>query len=111
NVESAGQLLRAPEVCGDFIRFIEAPGGVIWACIGDVSGKGVVAALMSSSIVELFIGEAPRAESVEQLSAVMNRMFVGTHYTVGKFVMCAIMRVDTRSMELTYCVAGHEPPI
>src|SRR5215510_6725530 len=49
-LDYCGQCRPAREVAGDYYDFLELPGGKLGIAIGDVSGKGVGAALMMASL-------------------------------------------------------------
>ncbi|GAF98892.1 unnamed protein product, partial [marine sediment metagenome] len=64
----------ALEVGGDFYDFIELPGGEVVVVVGDVSGKGITAALMMAQMasnVRFFAGARPQpAELLAKLNQV-----------------------------------------
>src|SRR6202030_3162154 len=49
-LDYCGQCLPAREVGGDYYDFLALPGGRLGIAIGDISGKGVGAALMMASL-------------------------------------------------------------
>lgn len=97
------------EVGGDYYDFIELPNGDLGVAVGDVSGKGVSAALIMSS-VQAALRVASPIESdlpklVARLNALLYRMARGRKYATFFFG-----RYDPRTGELRYVNAGHNPP-
>lgn len=103
----------AKEVGGDYYDLIPMGGRRIGIVIGDVSGKGLYAALvmvMVRSFVHFVTmrsdGDCPPDELMFQL----NNMI---HDSVdpGMFVTLIYAVLDTEARSLTYCCAGHLPPL
>jgi sigma-B regulation protein RsbU (phosphoserine phosphatase) len=98
------------EVGGDLFDFHTAPDGALCFVIGDVSGKGMGAALLMSSFISssrvLFdLCPDPR-DLVQRLNAVMFHSSDPAH-----FVTAFIGRLNTATGQLDYVNAGHPPPI
>ena len=79
-------------------------------CIGDVSGKGVPAALLMAVMRAMFRSEARRADSAAEIVGTMNHN-LGEEYTGGDFVTMFVGILDLASGHLDYCNAGHEAPL
>jgi len=102
-------MIPAREVGGDFYDFFLIDDERLGFVIGDVSGKGVPAAifmavsrtLLKSTALE---GRAPDAclQNVNRLLCLDNRaeMFVTVFYGI----------LNTRTGAMTYCNGGHNPP-
>jgi len=74
-LEYAGACRPALGVGGDYYDFLALPGGQLGIAIGDVSGKGIAAALMMASLQASLRGEATRApENLAALVANVNRL-------------------------------------
>lgn len=105
------QTLLVPmrEVGGDLFDF-HREGDELWFIIGDVSGKGVPAAIFMSAAVNLFRAAGVRANSpkeiVEEMNAVLSENNPSMTF-VTAFVGC--LRIPTG--ELIYCNAGHCAPV
>lgn len=97
------------EVGGDYYDFIELPDGDIGLAIGDVSGKGVSAALIMSSVQAALRVAAPieddLARLVQRLNALIYRSARGRKYATFFFG-----RYSPSTGTLTYVNAGHNPP-
>ena len=104
------QTLLVPmrEVGGDLFDF-HREGDDLWF-IGDVSGKGVPAAIFMSAAVNLFRATGVRANSPKEIMEEMNAVLSENNPSmtfVTAFVGC--LRIPTG--ELIYCNAGHCAPI
>lgn len=98
------------EVGGDYFDFLELPGGDLGIAIGDVSGKGVSAALIMSSLqAALRVAasiEPDLASLIARLNALLFRMAGGRKYVTFFFG-----RYNPSTGELRYVNAGHNPPL
>lgn len=96
---------------GDYLDYFELPEDNLGLAIGDVSGKGLAAALLTSSLHSL--ARALRHSqygSLSALTAAIDEMF----YEVCPDCSYATMfmaRYDPASRHLHYVNAGHEPPV
>jgi hypothetical protein len=97
----------AQQVGGDFFQILPSADGGVLAVIGDVSGKGMPAAMMVSLLVGAFRTEAQHTESPAQLLAMLNTRTLGR--SQGGFTTCLIVRVDVAGRG-TAANAGHLPP-
>jgi sigma-B regulation protein RsbU (phosphoserine phosphatase) len=97
------------EVGGDYYDFIELPDGDLGLAIGDVSGKGVSAALIMSSVQAALRVAAPieddLAHLVRRLNALIYRGSRGRKYATFFFG-----RYTPSTGLLRYVNAGHNPP-
>jgi len=95
---------------GDYFDIVELGEDKLALSIGDVTGKGVPAALLMSNVqasVRLLASERTTpAEMAEKL----NRS-ISLNTTAGKFVTFFYCVVDIRARKLTYTSAGHCAPI
>ncbi|HWE87162.1 MAG TPA: SpoIIE family protein phosphatase [Terracidiphilus sp.] len=102
-----GLYLPAGEVGGDFYQVVPTPSGGVLAVVGDVSGKGMPAAMTVSLLIGTFRTLAHYTQSpAEILSAMNQRMIARMH---GGFTTCLVLRVDSDGT-LTVANAGHIPP-
>jgi hypothetical protein len=107
---SPGSLVQAAyhparEVGGDFYFTSALPGDALLLVTGDVSGKGLRAAML----VNLVIGALRResSSSPAEVLAGLNRVLCGQ--TAGGFVTCCCARFDPGGA-VTVANAGHLPP-
>lgn len=97
----------AGQVGGDFFQILPLSGGGLLAVIGDVSGKGMPAAMTVSLLVGTVRTLAHYTQSPGEILAAMNqRMLTRSR---GGFTTCLVLRADTDG-KLTVANAGHIPP-
>lgn len=95
------------EVGGDFYQILPLPDGGVLIAIGDVSGKGMAAAMMVSLLVGTLNVLAETESAPGRLLAGLNRRVV--ERSNGGFTTCLILRV-TLDGEVTAANAGHIAP-
>ncbi|MGB7265631.1 MAG: PP2C family protein-serine/threonine phosphatase [Terracidiphilus sp.] len=97
----------AGEAGGDFFQIIPTPRGGVLAVIGDVSGKGMPAAMTVSLLVGTFRTLAHYTQSPGEILRAMNqRMLARSH---GGFTTCLVLRADPDG-KLIVANAGHLAP-
>ena len=99
----------ARDVGGDLYDYFVHKGRLVF-CIGDVSGKGVPAALLMAVMRAMFRSEARRACSAAEIVGTMNRN-LSEEYAGDDFVTMFVGILDLASGHLDYCNAGHEAPL
>ena len=102
-------LLPVREVGGDLYDFYRQ-GEDLWFIIGDVSGKGVPAALFMSAAVNLFRSTLGHQTSPKAIMEEMNAVLSENNPSVT-FVTAFIGRLHIPSGHLSFCNAGHLPPL
>lgn len=105
-----GVNLPAREVSGDFYDFFELEDGRIYFALGDVSGKGMNAALLMSKTASLFRCLGKTIHKPGQLLAIINEEICETAIH-GMFVTMAVGIFDPGSGRVLLSNAGHEPPL
>lgn len=96
------------EVGGDFYDFIQLPGGRIGVVIGDVSGKGVSAALYMARLTRDIRFYALAEPEPAQVLAALNRAVADTGQD-DIFVTLLYLVLDPVSHEIALANAGHMP--
>ncbi len=99
----------ALEVGGDFYDFVELPGGRVVIVVGDVSGKGITAALMMAKMASnvRFFGTTQPGPS-----ALLERLNeVALTSETDMFVTVLIIYLDHRNHSLRLSNAGHCYPL
>jgi serine phosphatase RsbU (regulator of sigma subunit) len=99
--------LPAGEVGGDFFQILPIKDGGVLAIIGDVSGKGMPAAMTVSLLVGTVRTLAHYTESPGEILAAMNQRMLGR--SQGGFTTCLALRVDADGT-VTIANAGHIAP-
>ncbi|MCS7156675.1 MAG: SpoIIE family protein phosphatase [Blastocatellia bacterium] len=98
------------EVGGDYFDFICVPDGELVFALGDVSGKGMDAAILMSALHASVRAQALTVASVAEMAAAVNRYLVETT-APNKFATLWLGRLNPRTHELRYVNAGHNPPL
>ena len=100
----------ADDVGGDYFGYVSLPGGRWAIAVGDVSGKGVSAALMMarlcSDVRYCLVTSGSPLEAVERL----NRDLIDPSLD-DRFVTFLLAVIDPTTHTLTIVNAGHMPPI
>ena len=99
----------ARTVGGDFYDFIGLPDGRLMIVIGDVTDKGVPAALVMASTHALLRGAAPRLISPGQVLAHVNDLLC-VDIPAHMFVTCLALVLDPAAGLLEFANAGHDVP-
>jgi phosphoserine phosphatase RsbU/P len=98
------------EIGGDYYDFIPRKKGRLLLALGDVSGKGIGAALLMSSLHAAFHAQVQNdfgpAEIVEQINN-----YIVASSPENKFLTLFCAELDPPTGRLTYCNAGHNAPI
>ena len=97
----------AEEVGGDFFQVVPLAGGGALIALGDVSGKGLKAAMTVSLIVGTLRTLADYSQSPAAILFGLNRRLLGR--TDGGFVTCLVARIDPDG-DTTLANAGHLAP-
>ncbi len=110
HLEVFALLEPAKAVGGDFYSFIEGGDGRLWFAIGDVSDKGVPAALFMARTVTVLEVAARAGESPSAVLAEASRRLVeGNDTCMFATVLCGC--VDPRSAQCVMASAGHDAPL
>lgn len=100
------------EIGGDCFDFYKLREKRLGAFIGDVSGKGIAAALVMSMVTILFSQLKDRFDSPSQIlghvNEIMYRHF-GSQHSI--YLTCFFLSLDVNSMTLAFSCAGHTPPL
>ncbi len=103
-------MVPASAVGGDFYEFIALDERRLGIVIGDVSDKGLPAALFMALTYSLVRAEATRANSPLQVLANMNRYLLEMNAS-GMYVTLIYAVLDFESGVLNYGRAGHPLPL
>jgi len=97
-------------VGGDYYNVARISATETVLCIADVAGKGMPAALLMSSLQAALKPLMWEARSPRELCRRLNRILCEIA-PVGKFVSFFYAVLDSKNNCLTYCNAGHNPPV
>ncbi len=107
--ELYAQMRPARRVGGDFYDFFEIDDQRLGIVIGDVSGKGIPAALFMAVSRTLLRATALQGVAPEACLDYANRI-LGRQGEPGVYVTAFYGILHTRSGVLEYCIGGHNPP-
>lgn len=96
-------------VGGDFYDFIDLGGGRIGIVVGDVTDKGVPAALVMARTHSILRAEAPRLVAPGAVLARANDL-LAEEMPERMFVTCLYMVLDPATGHVVYANAGHNLP-
>jgi serine phosphatase RsbU (regulator of sigma subunit) len=100
----------AKEVGGDLYNYL-LQGDKLYFCVGDVSGKGVPASLFMAQATRLFLTLAKQEMSPAEICTRMNDALSGDDNENNMFVTFWLGLVDLTTGHLSFCNAGHNPPV
>lgn len=110
-LDYCGACRPALGVGGDYYDFLALPGDRLGLALGDVSGKGIAAALMMASLQASLRAEASRGtEDLASLMTKVNRMLYEAS-TANRYATFFYAQYETATRRLTYVNAGHNPPV
>jgi len=103
-----GRNLSCKEIGGDFYDAVNTEDGLT-VVLADVSGKGVSAALLASTLQGMIFSQLTARMPLPEIVAAVNRFF--THKHIGeKYATVIIARIRSDG-ELEYVNCGHVPPL
>ena len=109
DIDIYGQLVSAKEVGGDLFDFFMRDEKLFF-CIGDVSGKGVPAALVMAVTRALFRAIVSHEVMPDRIVTVLNEIMSAENNS-DMFVTFFVGVLDMPTGRMRYCNAGHDAPI
>ena len=100
----------AKEVGGDLYGYLLKDDN-LYFCLGDVSGKGVPASLFMAQVTRLFRTLANQQIPPADICTQMNEALSGDENPTNMFVTLFIGLVNLTTGHLSFCNAGHNPPV
>jgi sigma-B regulation protein RsbU (phosphoserine phosphatase) len=97
-------------VGGDYFDFVRMKDGSHAIVIADVMGKGMPASMLMASLQASLRIIAPESTEPADVVARLNHLF-NHNIRLTKFVTLFLARYDENTRVLTYCNAGHNPPL
>ncbi|MEH2384321.1 MAG: SpoIIE family protein phosphatase [Nostoc sp.] len=103
----------AREVGGDFFEVFVHPKGDLWLAVGDVSGKGVPAALFMASIISVLRRELSQETPAEPNVVMQNLNYALSEDLISNnyFITLVLACYTPSTKELVYTNAGHIYPL
>lgn len=109
NIEIWGELKQCKTIGGDFYDYFSI-GPLFYFILGDVSGKGIPAALYTVSIIKLFRYVARRYTSTAEICRIMNNFtYDDSEDDMYITLFTGILDVNTGILHFTN--AGHPDPV
>lgn len=109
-LDISGTMIPAMMVGGDYFDLIKVSDTKLLVIVGDVSGKGLSAALYMSrlqTMIQLYVNEE---RSPKDLLMDVNRK-IYENIEKNWFITVSIALIDTEKKHLKFCRAGHTPLI
>lgn len=103
----------AREVGGDFFEVFYHPQGDLWLAVGDVSGKGVPAALFMASAISVLRRELSQEipADPDQVMRNLNSILSNDLISTNCFITMVLARYTPETNQLVYANAGHIYPL
>jgi serine phosphatase RsbU (regulator of sigma subunit)/pSer/pThr/pTyr-binding forkhead associated (FHA) protein len=108
--ELSGYNAPCRTVGGDYYDFLPFPDGKIGLIVADVSGKGLPASLMMTSLQARVHVLFEDGNNLSQKVTKLNNA-VARNCPAGKFITFFMGVLDPATGEFVYCNAGHNPPL
>jgi len=108
--EVHGWSVAARAVGGDFFNYFRLPGGALVLLVGDVSGKGVPAALLMANLQATLRARLTSARDLASLADDLDHEIAASTDT-GHYLTLFAGIVDPAGRELSYLNAGHAEPV
>jgi sigma-B regulation protein RsbU (phosphoserine phosphatase) len=105
-----GRSIPAKDVGGDYYDFIPRGDDRLSICLGDVSGKGMPAALLVANIQAALRGNVLQGLPPEECLERSNTHLL-TSMNPDRFVTLFYAVLDSKAHELSYANAGHNRPL
>lgn len=109
-LELAGWSQPSKEVGGDFYDFIVMAPGVVALAIGDATGKGVSAALMTTECASILRTLSTEIHEPRELLRRTNEEFFKRVEQTHRFVTLSLIVIDVNRGVAKYASAGHPHP-
>jgi len=110
-LQYAGHCRPARGVGGDYYDFLALTSGSLGIAIGDVSGKGIPAALLMASLQASVRGQSlTRGKDVAGLMANVNRLVFDASQS-NRYATFFYAQFDPATRRLVYTNGGHNPPL
>lgn len=110
-VDFCGACRPALGVGGDYYDFLQLPNGHLGIAVGDVSGKGISAALLMASLQASLRGQA--MQSTNDLATLMGNVnkLVYDASAENRYATFFYGQYEPETRALIYVNAGHNPPM
>jgi len=110
NFDIAAVTLSSKQVGGDYYDIITLDQNTFCLAIGDVSGKGVPAALLVANLQAFLKTTCKQGMKLDEATGLINDL-ISENTTDGKFITFFWGIFDNETKVLNYVNAGHNPPL
>jgi serine phosphatase RsbU (regulator of sigma subunit) len=104
----AGRNIACKDIGGDFFDVVNTNEGLA-VVLADVSGKGVSAALLASTLQGMIYSQLTAGNGLAEIVTAVNRFFTTKH--IGEKYATLVMARLRHDGELEYVNCGHVPPL
>lgn len=110
-IDCYGHCRPARGVGGDYYDFVEQPDGKLGIAIGDVSGKGIAAALLMASLQASLRGQAMAGiRDLAELMSNVNKLVYDASQS-NRYATFFYGEFDPETRLFVFVNAGHNPPV
>lgn len=109
SLEIAAKYIPSFELGGDFYDLIDL-NGHLGLAVGDVAGKGIAAALLMSAVRASLRAHVQGVYNIDDVVAKVNEALCQDTRD-NEFASLWYGVIDPAKLRMTYCSAGHEPPL
>ena len=109
-LEYAGVCVQAREVGGDYYDFLNLGPQRLGLVIGDISGKGIAAALLMANLQANLRSQCAMAEQPDVFLRSVNQLFYD-NTTESAYATLFFAQYDDTERRLRYANCGHLPPL
>ena len=110
DIEIVAELRAAKEVGGDFYDYFKIDKDHTAIVIGDISGKGIPAAMFMMKTITCFKNYVAPGKTPAEILTQVNAALYDKNQS-QMFVTCFFAILDKRTGDLEFANAGHNPPI
>ena len=110
DIEIQAELRAAKQVGGDFYDYFRLDDEHIALLIADVSGKGIPAAMFMMKTITCFRNIVSLDKKPSEILKEVNRV-INKGNDSNMFVTCFFAMINTKTGEMQFANAGHNPPI
>jgi len=109
-IQISATTVMCDAVGGDYLDFFRLPGGRFIIALGDVSGKGIGAALVMSSLHAVCRALVRQDQTLSRIAQTLNETLIETT-NARTYVTFLIMQVDPAHGKIEIVRAGQIPPL
>ena len=110
NYEIAGMNISSKQVGGDYYDIIKLDSNNYCIAIGDVSGKGVPAALLMANLQAFLKTTCKHGMKLDEATTLINDL-ISENTTDGRFITFFWGIITENEKKIVYVNAGHNPPL